>query len=268
MINSPYEINHTETDLLNLTNTIFNFNEETKVVMEATSSYHLPLISYLIEKGIFVSVINPLVMKKYVSMTLRKGKTDKLDSAKIANYGIDNWFRLEKFKVTDEVYSELKLLGRQYSHYIKMRVESKLTLSNILDKTMPGIKNLLRSNPSNPGRDKLNDFVEEYWHFDNITKKSEKQFSNHYLKWAKKKGYRQSETKAKEIYALALDGIPIILSSTPSTKMLVLESVRVLKEIEKTITLILTQMKDLAKGLKSMKLLGICQRLEKHLLLS
>ncbi|GAA0240124.1 IS110 family transposase [Metaclostridioides mangenotii] len=90
VINSPYEINHTETDLLNLTNTIFNFNEETKVIMEATSSYHLPLISYLIEKGIFVSVINPLVMKKYVSMTLRKGKTDKLDSAKIANYGIDN----------------------------------------------------------------------------------------------------------------------------------------------------------------------------------
>lgn len=77
--------------------------------------------------------------------------------------------RLDKFKVTDEVYSELKLLGRQYSHYIKMRVESKL-----------------------------------------------------------------------EIYALALDGIPIISSSTPSTKMLVLESVRVLKEIEKTITLILT----------------------------
>jgi transposase len=135
--------------------------------MEATSSYHLPLISYLIEKGIFVSVINPLVMKKYVSMTLRKGKTDKLDSAKIANYGIDNWFRLEKFKVTDEVYSELKLLGRQYSHYMKMRVESKLTISNLLDKTMPGIKNLLRSNSSNPDRDKLNDFVEEYWHFDN-----------------------------------------------------------------------------------------------------
>lgn len=57
--------------------------------MEATSSYHLPMLSYLIEKRIFISMINPLVMKKYVSMTLRKDKTDKLDSMKIANYGID-----------------------------------------------------------------------------------------------------------------------------------------------------------------------------------
>ena len=30
------------------------------------------------------------------------------------------------------------------------------------------------------------DFAEEYWHYDNITKKSEKQFIDSYLKWAKK----------------------------------------------------------------------------------
>lgn len=247
---SPYEIYHTETDLSELANNILRFNEEAKVVMEATSYYHLPVLNYLKEKGIFVSVINPLIMKKYVSMTLRKGKTDKMDSIKIANYGIDNWFRLEEYQVTDEIYSELKLLGRQYIHYIKMRIESKLTLTNMLDKTMPGIKSLLKNNSENPERDKLNDFVEEYWHFDNITKKSEKQFINSYLKWTKKKGYHQNETKAKQIYALASEGIPIISSSTPSTKMLVLESVRVLREIDRTLNIILTQMRELARGLK------------------
>lgn len=245
---SPYEIYHTETDLSELANNILRFNEEAKVVMEATSYYHLPVLNYLKEKGIFVSVINPLIMKKYVSMTLRKGKTDKMDSIKIANYGIDNWFRLEEYQVTDEIYSELKLLGRQYIHYIKMRIESKLTLTNMLDKTMPGIKSLLKNNSENPERDKLNDFVEEYWHFDNITKKSEKQFINSYLKWTKKKGYHQNETKAKQIYALASEGIPIISSSTPSTKMLVLESVRVLRV--RTLNIILTQMRELARGLK------------------
>ncbi len=247
---SPYEIYHTETDISELANNILRFNEEAKVVMEATSYYHLSVLNYLKEKGIFVSVINPLIMKKYVSMTLRKGKTDKMDSIKIANYGIDNWFRLEEYQVTDEIYSELKLLGRQYIHYIKMRIESKLTLTNMLDKTMPGIKSLLKNNSENPERDKLNDFVEGYWHFDNITKKSEKQFINSYLKWTKKKGYHQNETKAKQIYALASEGIPIISSSTPSTKMLVLESVRVLREIDRTLNIILTQMRELARGLK------------------
>lgn len=247
---SPYEINHTETELEEFTNSILRFDEEIKVVMEATGSYHLPVLSYLKAKGIFVALINPLIMKKYVSLTLRKGKTDKMDSVKIANYGIDNWFRLIDYEATDEVYSELKLLGRQYAHYIDMRVESKLALTNMLDRTMPGIKTLLKNKSATPNKDKLNDFVEEYWHYDNITKKSEKQFINSYMKWAKRKGYHQNETKAKKIYLIAIDGIPTLSSSTPSTKMLVQESVRVLREVDKTLSLILSQMEKLASGLK------------------
>lgn len=247
---SPYEIKHTESELSELSNIILRVDDEVKVVMEATGVYHIPVLNFLKEKGIFVSVINPLIMKKYASMTLRKGKTDKIDSIKIANYGIDNWFRLEEYQLTEEIYEELRLLGRQYSHYVKMKIESKLALGNMLDKTMPGIKNLLKSGGANSKKDKLNDFVEEYWHFDNISKKSEKQFTGSYLKWAKKKGYHQNETKAKQIYAIALEGIPTLSSSSPSTKMLVLESVRVLNEINQTLELILSQMKELSRGLK------------------
>jgi len=86
--------------------------------------------------------------------------------------------------------------------------------------------------------DKLSDFVEEYWHFDNITNMTEKQFIESYSKWAKKKGYRPSEAKAIKIYALAKEGIPTLPSNTPSTKMLVLEAVRVLREVDKTLLLI------------------------------
>ena len=250
VISEPHEINHTEADLKALVESISELNEETRVVMEATGAYHLPLLTYLKNHGIFVAVINPLIMKKYSAIGLRKGKTDKLDSIKIANYGIDNWFKLTDYEATDEVYSELKLLGRQYSHYIAMRIESKLVLSNLLDRTMPGIKNLLKNRSDKPEKDKLNDFVKEYWHYDNITKKNEKQFINSYFKWAKKKGYHQSETKAKQIYALAQEGIPTLSSSTPSTKMLVLEAVRVLSEIDRTLSMILSQMQELASSLK------------------
>lgn len=60
----------------------------------------------------FVSIINPLVMKKYASTAIRKGKTDKIDSIRIANYGIDNWFHLTKQEANEERYEELKFLGR------------------------------------------------------------------------------------------------------------------------------------------------------------
>lgn len=254
IISTPYELTHIETELSALVKRILNFNEETRVVMEATGAYHLPVLSYLKEHGIFVSVINPLVMKKYAAMALRKGKTDKIDAIKIANYGIDNWFRMVDYHASDELYSELRILGRQYSHYIRMRIESKIVLSNMLDRTMPDIKSLLKSRSSKPDKDKLSSFVEEYWHYDNITNKSEKQFIRSYLKWAKNNGYHQNEAKAKKIYALAQEGIPTLSSITPSTKMLVLEAVRVLLEVDKTLCLILSQMQELASSLEEYKI--------------
>ena len=190
-------------------------------------------------------------MKKYAYTAIRKGKTDKIDSIRIANYGIDNWFHLTKHEANEETYEELKFLGRQYSHYIKMKIDSKLALTSILDRTMPGIKKLLSGKRSdNPTKDKLSDFVENYWHYDNITKLTESRFIESYQKWAKKNGYHASESKARKIYAMASSGIPTLPSNTPSTKMLVLESVRVLKEVNKTLYNILSQMQSIAKTLK------------------
>lgn len=116
IVRSPYEITHTESQMSELVSMIKCLDDEVRVVMEATGSYHLPVLSFLKEYGIFVAVINPLVMKKYASIILRKGKTDKMDSIKIANYGLDNWFHLINYKSSDEVYVQLRLLGRQYAN--------------------------------------------------------------------------------------------------------------------------------------------------------
>lgn len=248
---SPIEIMHTEEAVTKLVDKILALDGEVRVVLEATGAYHLPLISVFTEKKIFVSIINPLVMKKYVSTAIRKGKTDKIDSIRIANYGLDNWFHLRKYEPTEEVYEELKFLGRQYSHYVQMKVQSKLSLDGIVDRTMPGIKKLISVKRSEyPTKDKLSDFVEHYWHYDNITKLSEAKFIKSYQEWAKKKKYHASESKAREIYAMASNGIPTLSSSTPSTKMLVLESVRVLGEINKTLQIILAQLQATASSLK------------------
>lgn len=250
VVASPYEIQHTHSDLFGLSKRILSFGEEVRVVMEATGAYHFPVLHYLHQAGVFVSVINPLIMKKYASTALRKGKTDKMDSVRIANYGIDNWFKLNDFCPLDETYGELKILGRQYAHYVTIRIESKLALDNILDRTMPGIKRLLSGKRSElPTKDKLSDFVEEYWHYDNITAICENEFVSDYCRWAKEKGYHRSQAKAKAIYQMACEGIPTLPSSVPSTKMLTLEAIRILRETNKTLQTILSQMQTIATAL-------------------
>lgn len=62
----------------------------------------------------------------------------------------------------------------------------------------------------------------------------------------RKKGYHVSESKAKAIYALACNGIPTLTYCAASTKMLTQEAVSVLKEVNKTLEVILLiQMQEL-----------------------
>lgn len=245
----PFEINHTDSALSELMRMIKRLDTDSKVVMEATGIYHLPVASFLRENGLFVSVINPYEMKLYRAQDLRKVKTDKRDSMTIANYGIDKWFDLREFTPQEDIYAELRLLGRQYRFFMESRIEHLLNLTHLLDYTMPGVKACFGGWSESSGKDKLCDFVEEYWHYDNITRRSEKKFVEHYQKWTKKKGYQFSETKALQIYSLAKDGIPTIPSNAPSTKMLLLEATRALREVNSALFAILTRMKELAKTL-------------------
>ena len=245
----PFEINHTDSGLSELMRMIKRLDTDSKVVMEATGIYHLPVASFLRENGLFVSVINPYEMKLYRAQDLRKVKTDKRDSMTIANYGIDKWFDLREFTPQEDVYAELRLLGRQYRFFMESRIDHLLNLTHLLDYTMPGVKACFGGWSESSGKDKLCDFVEEHWHYDNITRRSEKKFVEHYQKWTKKKGYQFSETKALQIYSLAKDGIPTIPSNAPSTKMLLLEAVKALREVNSALFAILTRMKELAKTL-------------------
>ena len=188
MVSKPFEINHVEKELAELSAMLLHLNDEIRVVMEATGIYHLPILSYLQKNGLFVAVVNPFEMKEYRCQGLRRVKTDKQDAVTISNYGIDHWYRLKNYDADAEIYQELKLLGRQHRHYMRMRVESVQELTHLLDYTMPGIKGLLKGWNETNGKDKLGDFAEEYWHYDTITEQTQEQFMESYLTWAKKKG--------------------------------------------------------------------------------
>ena len=248
IVAGPMEFSHVCSELKTLVKLLKSMRDDVKVVMEATGVYHLPLLTYLKENDIFTAVINPYQMKQYRVQGLRRVKTDKADSMTIAKYGLDNWNELKNFVWSEDKYRELTLLSRQYRHYMRIHVASLQELTHILDHTMPGVKKEFSSwNPEN-SKDKLSDFVEKYWHYDNIRKKSEHQFVESYLAWAKKKGYRYNQNKAVKIYSMAKEGIPT-LPADQTTKMLVIQAIEVLKRVNETLTTILARMQEVAKTL-------------------
>lgn len=250
IVSSPFEVRHLEAELDTLDNLLSRLDGEIRIVMEATGVYHLPILTYLYEKGYFVSVINPFAMKKYAKDNdFRGAKTDRLDSIMIANYGIEKWFKLQKYKGDEETYAELKILGRRYRFYMELHIKALQELTHILDYTMPGIKRMFNSWAEASGKDKLSDFVEKYWHFDLITSMSKEEFIEEYLDWAKENKYHQSQSKAEAVYELATSGIPTLSSDTASTKMFVLEAITVLRTVDGSLSHILSRMQELAKSL-------------------
>ncbi len=60
--------------------------QDVHVCMEATGVYHEPLALFLHDHGIAVSVVNPLLVKRFVQSEGVRSKTDKADARGLARY--------------------------------------------------------------------------------------------------------------------------------------------------------------------------------------
>ena len=248
---TPYDVLHTQGELTALVERIRSYDEEARVILEDTGHYHFPIVKFLLDNGIFVSTVNALRMKKYCSQSIRKAKTDRIDAVRIASYGLTYWNELIPASPLDTVYRELQMLSRQYHRTVSLLIKAKLHLTDILDQVMPGIQKLLQNSAENQ---KLTNFVVRYWHFEKICAMSEQKFINDYCKWAKKQGYRGlHERKAKEIFALAQGGIPV-LPNTQSTKIVVEEVAKAVNDLDCSRRIIIAQMQELAKTLPEFSL--------------
>ena len=245
VIKPPFEMNHTADELDSLVSIINSFEEETRVVLEDTGHYHLPVASYLASHGIFVCCVNALRMKKYCSQSIRRAKTDRIDAIQIASFGITYWSELTQSYESPDTYDELRFLARQYYQITAILVKAKVNFSNLLDQIMPGISDILQNQGDNH---KLTEFVSRYIHFQAILNMGEKKFTADYCKWAKKMGYRCNERKAAEIFALAQNGIPS-LPNSQSVKIAVSEAIKLIHSTEESRNTILAQMQDLCKTL-------------------
>ena len=73
----PFEVHHTSYELTKLSKQIRSLEGETRIVMEATGNYHLPIAQWLSDDNFYVSVVNPILIHNYENNSLRKVKTDK-----------------------------------------------------------------------------------------------------------------------------------------------------------------------------------------------
>lgn len=61
--------------------------QDYRFVMEASGPYYLKLACYLESTRMQVSVVNPLVIRRFCQMRMTRAKTDKKDAVMIAEYG-------------------------------------------------------------------------------------------------------------------------------------------------------------------------------------
>jgi hypothetical protein len=72
----------TGSELSKLASLLKSLHGETKVVMECTGAYHLPIANTLHEAGLFVSAVHAQLIHNFGNNTIRKVKTDKADAIK------------------------------------------------------------------------------------------------------------------------------------------------------------------------------------------
>ena len=78
----PCDIPHTQSAINDLIERIRGLDGDTKVCMEHTGRYYEPVATWLSDAGIFVSAVNPILIKDFGEDSLRTPKTDKADSKK------------------------------------------------------------------------------------------------------------------------------------------------------------------------------------------
>lgn len=114
-------------------------------VMEATGPYYLQLACYLHKHGFKVSVVNPLVIKRFSQMRLLRAKTDKADAKMIAAYAMTErpplWQPPTRYIIKlRQMEALLHQLEKQRSALLCQ--DEAFTSSSMLDKE---VKQLLKS---------------------------------------------------------------------------------------------------------------------------
>ena len=236
ILQTPFDIEHSKHGLEKLWDLIKDYpKDQVKFIMEATGIYHLGLLNELQKQGYFVHVANPLLIKKYFDAEIRKGKTDRKDALKLSRYGTEKWWLLQEHSTTDQVYLDLQFLSREYNSFLAAKIKLKVQLSNLIERTFPGLEKILKGHYWAL----LLDFYELYPCATLVREMSEKKFSTKFIKLAAKKGHRKGAQIAQKVYRLAHEYVTFKPSQKVAT-LSIKHCVSLLRSIEQATKAIIT----------------------------
>ncbi|RLD71698.1 MAG: IS110 family transposase, partial [Bacteroidetes bacterium] len=136
-------------------------------VMEVTGIYHLCLAKYLYSKNILTAVVNPLRIKRFSQMLLRRNKTDKADARMISLYAQDQ--KVDLWKPAPEVIEQSKDIYQTMEQYIEFKaglknkldaLKSKEAASFLIDSVTNQIESISKS--INTLQDQLDSLIKTY----------------------------------------------------------------------------------------------------------
>ena len=248
VIRKPFNVSHSVKELRELTGYIASLDGETRAVCECTGRYHEPVLKAFSEAHIFISAVNPKLVKGMGENTLRKIKTDPADSRKIAKYALDNWAELRQYSSMDDTREQLKALNSQYSFILKQRTAAKANLISLLDNTYPGVNKLFDSPARDDGSEKWVDYAYSFWHADCVRKIGLKAFSERYSAFCKKHHYCVRKNKAQELFEASKDLVTVFPKDS-TYKLLIQQQINQVNLLSGQLATIRKEMNELASTL-------------------
>lgn len=248
VIRKPFDVLHTSDGLNTLATYLQSLEGETRAVIECTGRYHEPVVKKLSEAGIFISAVNPKLIKGQKQNTLRKVKSDPADARKIARYALDNWAELREYSSMDTTREQLKTLNAQFDFFMKQKVAAKTNLISLLDNTYPGINKLFSSPARDDGSEKWVDYAYSFWHVDCVRKIGLKAFTQRYEAFCQKHHYNYQPDKAKFLFDSAKQ-LVAVFPKEKSYKLLIQQSIQQLNLAAEHIEILRKEMNELASTL-------------------
>lgn len=248
MIRKPFDVLHISRELNELSKYLGSLEGDTKIVMECTGRYHQPMAAALHDNGLFVSLVNPHLIKNFGNNSLRKIKSDPADAKKIARYTLDNWAELRQYSSMDNTRTQLKTLNSQFSFFMKQKVAAKANLIALLDNTYPGVNKLFDSPVRDDGSEKWVDYASSFWHVDCVRKIGLKAFTERYRAFCKKHRYNFQPSKPEVLFNAAKE-LVAVFPKDKTYKLLIQQSIQQLNLASEHIEQIRKEMDSLASTL-------------------
>lgn len=131
--------------LFSLVSSFENNPENVKAGLEATGHYSFAILGYLLEKGVTCFVFNPLHTNLYrKAVSLRKTKTDKVDSKTIALMLLSS-VGLKPYSKALYHNEQLKSLSRYRFSKVRERAVLKQQLARLVNILFPELEKLVPS---------------------------------------------------------------------------------------------------------------------------